>query len=223
VVISASHFENLSLLFMTVGRSAPRYQMMSLLYPLSKNLQSSLSEYFLVVVQVCHQLLKISQKSVIGHLVSPVGGSDTKTFQSQLELWATTIKEEVNLLLAQKVEEEARENSRFRASSKKSSEAALLQKIIKMRIRLLDSCSTYDYMTTWKQVRKVGNSTLFAGTSQYQDWRRRSESGTLICRGKLGLGKSIMLANIVEDLHLYVQKNAVAVAYFFAGTTYQKV
>jgi GTPase involved in cell partitioning and DNA repair len=78
------------------------------------------------VVQVCHRLLKITQKSIISQLVSSQSDYDIKTFQTELELWSAMIKEEVNLLLAQKVDEEAGENSRFRAFSNKSSEVALL-------------------------------------------------------------------------------------------------
>src|SRR5271154_2407716 len=105
IVNFSSYFEKLSILFMTVGRSAPRYQLMAMLYPRSKNLQSNLSEYFLVVVQLCHQLLKFSQKSMFGQLASSLSDSDMKTYQSELELRANSIKEEMNLLTSQKIVE----------------------------------------------------------------------------------------------------------------------
>ncbi|KAH9205014.1 hypothetical protein DL95DRAFT_318379 [Leptodontidium sp. 2 PMI_412] len=212
---STSYLEKLSVLFMTVGRSAPRYQMMALLYPLSKNLQSSLSEYFIVVVRLCHQLLKFTQKSILGQLISSLSDLDTKTYQSELDLWASSVKEEVNLLIGQKIEEEARENSRFGALSNKFSETASHHRKLKTKLRLLESCSTYDYEITWKQTRKVGNATLFSRTTQYQDWRGRPDSCTLVCTGKLGSGKSVLLANVVDNLNLYVQDKNIAVAYFF--------
>ncbi|KAH8657186.1 hypothetical protein BGZ60DRAFT_383986, partial [Tricladium varicosporioides] len=215
MVNTTSYLEKLSVLFMGVGRSAPRYQMMALLYPLSKNLQSSLSEYFIVVVRLCHQLLKFTQKSILGQLVSTLSDSDTKVYQSELDFWANSIKEEVNLLIGQKIEEEARENSGFRALSNKFSETALQHRKLKTKLRLLDSCSMYDYEITWKQTRKVGNATLFCRTTQYQDWRGRLDSCTLVYTGKLGSGKSVLLANIVDDLNLYVQDKNIAVAYFF--------
>ena len=146
---------------MIVGRSAPRYQMMALLYPRSKNLQSHLSEYFIVVVRLCHQLLKFTQKSIIGQFASTLSDSDMKTYQSELDLWANTIKEEVNLLMAKKIEEEAKENSQFRALSSKFSKYVSLQQKIETNLQLLNICSMYDYETTWKQTRKVGNATLF--------------------------------------------------------------
>jgi ankyrin repeat protein len=200
---------------MTVGRSAPRYQMMALLYPLSKDLQSSVSEYFIVVVRLCHQLLKFTQKSIVGQLVSFLSDSDIKTYQSELDFWANSIKEEVNLLNGQKIGEEALENSRFRALSNKFSETASHHRKLKTKLRLLESCSTYNYETTWKQTRKIGNTTLFNQTTQYQNWKGQPDSCTLVYTGKLGSGKSVLLANIVDDLNLYVQNKNIAVAYFF--------
>ncbi|KAH6669833.1 hypothetical protein B0J14DRAFT_486435 [Halenospora varia] len=176
MVSSTSYLEKFSVLFMTIGRSAPRYQIMGLLYPLSKNLQSSLSEYFIVVVRLCHQLLKFTQKSIWEQLVSPLSDSDTNTYQSELDLWANLVKEE---------------------------------------LRLLESCSKYDYETTWKQTRRIGNASLFSRTTQYQDWRVRPDSCTLVYTGKLGSGKSVLLANVVDDLNLDVQDKNIAVAYFF--------
>src|ERR1700733_3582501 len=200
---------------MTVGRSAPRYPMMALFYPRSKNLQSHLSEYFIVVVRLCHQLLKFTQKSTLGQLASSLSDSDMKTYQSELDLWANSIKEEVGLLMGQKIEEEARENSRFRALSSKFSEAVSHRKKLKANLQVLDFCSMYDYEMTWKQTRKAGNVTLLNRTTQYQEWKDLSGSCTLVYTGKLGSGKSVLLANVVDDLNLHIQGENISVAYFF--------
>lgn len=191
---------------MAAGRSAPRYAMMALLYPRSKSLQSHLSEYFIVVVHLCHQVLKFTQKSTLGQFVSTLSDSDVKMYQSELDRWANMIKDEVNLL-------EAQENSRFRALSSKFSESFSHQQKMKENLRVLGLCSTYDHETTWKQTRKIGNTTLCNRTAEYQDWKGQPDSGTLICTGKLGSGKSVLLANIVDDLNLSGQSQTVA--YFF--------
>src|SRR5215469_2463941 len=140
---------------MSVGRSAPRYEKMALLYPQSKNLQSYLSEYFIVVVQLCHQMLKFTQKSTFGQLASTLSDSDLKTYQSQFDRWANMIKEDVTLLMAQKIEEEGQENSRLRALSKKFMKSESLRQKLKTKFQILDSLSTYDHETTWKQTRKI--------------------------------------------------------------------
>ena len=200
---------------MSVGRLAPRYQIMALLYPRSKSLQSHVSEYFIVVVRLCHQLLKFTQKSTFWQVASTLSDSDIKTFQSELDLWANSIKEEVSLLMAKKIEEEAQENSRFRALSSKLSKSVSLQQGLATNLRVLDLCSKYDYETTWKQIRKFGNATLFSQAAEYQEWKGQPNSCTLMYTGKLGSGKSVLLANIVDDIHLHIQDKDTAVAYFF--------
>ncbi|KAM3071951.1 hypothetical protein ACMFMF_007348 [Clarireedia jacksonii] len=200
---------------MDVGRSAPRYQMMALLYSKSKSLQSSLSEYFIVVVHLCHHMLNLTQRSIIGQFVSSLNDSRVKTLQSELDSWGNSIKEEVTLSMGQKIEDEGQENSRFRALSTIYSETASRRAKLKMNLRVLGLCSTYDYETTWKQIRKRGNATLFNNNTEYQNWKNETKSCTLIYRGKLGSGKSVLLANIVEDLNLHFRDKRMGLGYFF--------
>jgi hypothetical protein len=185
---------------MAAGRSAPRYQIMALLYPRSKNLQSYLTEYFIVVVRLCHELLKFTQKSTLGQYISGLSDSDTRTYQSELDLWANATNDEVKLLMAKTIKEEAQENSKFRTLSGKFFESVSLRQKLKTNLRVLDSCSMYDYETTWKQTRKIGNATIFNQTAEYQDWKGHETSCTLLYTGKLGSGKSVLLANLIDDL-----------------------
>jgi hypothetical protein len=200
---------------MNVGRSAPRYQTMALLYSRSKSLQSHISEYFIVVVGLCRQLLKFTQKSAFRQVASTLSDSDIKTFQLDLDVCANSIKEEMSLLMAQKIEEEAQENSRFRALSSTHSKVALHQQKLATNLRILKFCSKYNHEITWKQTRKVGNATLFSQAAEYREWKSQAKSCTLLYTGKLGSGKSVLLANIVDDLHIHVQSKNAAVAYFF--------
>ncbi|KAH7463982.1 hypothetical protein FOMA001_g17856 [Fusarium oxysporum f. sp. matthiolae] len=206
----SSWFDKLSELFMTVGRSAPRYQAMALLYPRSRKLQSHLSEYFLVVVRICHDLLKLTRKSMFAQLVSFMTESDMSSYQSDFDLWANVIKEEVNLLMAQQLQEQSRRLELLHQYSKSES----YRKKLENRVRILDSCSTYDYQTTWKEIRRCGNTSWFTLQREYQDWKVRRESCTLLYLGKLGSGKSISLANMVDDLYIHQQGN-LSVSYFF--------
>ena len=214
IVTSSSYLEKLSTLLMMVGRSAPRYQSMALLYPRSKELQDHLFEYFIVVVHLCHRILKFSQKSKFEQMASSLSDVELKNYQPQLELWANMIKEDVNSLMAKSIEDECRENSRFRALSSMSSKSISLHRKMKAKLRVLDSCSTYDYQTAWKQIRKVGNATLFNRDPEYRAWKCSTTSCTLVYTGKLGSGKSVLMANMVDDLHL-LRSNNIPVAYFF--------
>ncbi|KAL9095283.1 MAG: hypothetical protein Q9165_002539 [Trypethelium subeluteriae] len=138
-------------------------------------------------------------------------------YQSKLDLWANTIKEEVNLQVAKTIEEEAQGNSRIRTLSRKFLQSKSVHEKMRTKIQLLDLCSMYDHETTWKQTRKVGNATLFSRSPEYQTWKDRANTSrsTLIFSGKIGCGKSVLLANIVDDLNLHLRGESTTVAYFF--------
>lgn len=206
-----SYFEKLSDLLMAIGRSSPRHQMMALLYPQSKRLQSYLCEYFIVVVSLCHQHLKLIRKSTFGQLVSFLSDSDLKAYQSGTDLWASHIKDEVNALMAKDLAEQGSRTKALLLFSKSETH----RKDFKTYFRILDACSAYDYQKSWKEIRKAGYTTLLDQTQEYQDWKAQTSSCTLVCTGKLGSGKSVLLANMVGDISLHVQNNPLPVAYFF--------
>ncbi|KAJ5220231.1 hypothetical protein N7468_009435 [Penicillium chermesinum] len=209
----STYFEKVSSLFMVIGRSAPRYEKLALLYPRSKDLQSFLFEYFGVVVRLCHQMLRFTQKSTIGKIGATLNDADLISFQSQLESWAKEIRDEANYLMAQRIEEQASLVTQI--WSRKPSKEVTHQRQMKAYLNALDFCSSYDYMSTWKQLRKAGSTTLFRQFSPYVEWRSRVHSSSLILTGRLGFGKSVLLANIVDDLHLFAQGQNVSVAFFF--------
>ena len=205
----------MSALLMSVGRSAPRYQRMALLYSRSRTLQSLLLEYFIVVVRLCHHLLRASKKSLIKHMMSFTADSELTNYQVELESWANSIKEEVTFLMSQDLNEQS---SRFK-SLPVFSVAEMHRRRLKAKIRVLESCSVYDYQTSWKEIRKKGSATLFHSAQEYQQWRQKAHSASLVYTGKLGAGKSVLMANIVDDLHLHAHSakaaDKVPVAYFF--------
>ncbi|KAH7194274.1 hypothetical protein DER44DRAFT_844066 [Fusarium oxysporum] len=209
-----TYLEKLSLLFMAVGRNAPRYQAMAAIYPKSKNLQRYLCEYFIIVTRLCFQSIAWTQKSAFSRLSTSISDPEMKELQSELDIWSSSIKEEANLLLNQKVDEEAKENAKFRSLTTFLSESSSHQRRIKTCTRFLLACSQYDYQTTWKQTRKAGTTRLLESFSEYQQWQSDQFShDSVLFRGKLGAGKSVLLANVVDNLNL--QSNAI-VLYFFA-------
>ena len=200
---------------MAVGRSAPRYQSMAMLYPRSSQLQDYLFEYYIVVVGLCHRILKFAQKTTVGQLAGSLANPNLNQYQSQLEQWAAAIKEEVSILSAKTIEEEARESSRFRALTTKTSTADSQLQRLKTNQRILSSVSTYDFEKTWKETRKAGSTTLLDHNATYQNWRDQGESCTLVYTGNLGSGKSVVLANMIDDISLNVQDKTIVVTYFF--------
>ncbi|KAI8244141.1 hypothetical protein K4K57_000814 [Colletotrichum sp. SAR 10_99] len=111
----ASYLEKLSLLFMTAGRQAPRYQALAIIYPQSKTLQLYLSEYFIVIVRICQRIQQYAKKSAFGQFKSSLTDADLKEDQADLELWGNSIKDEASLLLNRRVHDESQENQKARA------------------------------------------------------------------------------------------------------------
>jgi hypothetical protein len=209
-----THLEKLSVLFMTVGRNAPRYQAMAAIYPKSKNLQRYLCEYFIIVTKLCYELVTWVQKPALNRISTSLRDPDMKGFQADLETWSASIKEEADLLLSQRFQEEAKENATFRSIISYRSEYIHHRQKMDRSIRFLDACSQHDYRTTWKQTRKRGTTRTLPSYREYQKWKNTPYVGnSILFRGKLGAGKSVLLANIIDDLNLF--QNAITL-YFFA-------
>ncbi|USP79227.1 Arp, Ankyrin repeat protein [Curvularia clavata] len=208
IVNLSTYIDKLSSLFMDVGRSAPRYETIAMLYPRSSRLQSDLSEYFIVVVNLCHHLFKFGQKSTVQQFTSSLSDAHLKTFQTELSKWGTSIKEQMDV-------SEAQESSGFRALTREVFKSTSYQQRLAVNARVLNFCSTYNHEVAWKQIRKAGNTSFYKQQADYREWRDSSHSGTLLYIGKLGSGKSVLLANIVSDLSLPAEKDSPLVAYFF--------
>lgn len=205
---SSNYIDKLSSLFMEIGRSAPYREAMALLYPRSTQLQSYLSEYFLVVVSLCHYIFKFEKKSAVQKFTSSLNDGKLKSYRTELDEWAKSINEELHL-------NEAQESSGFRAVSRKWLKSTAFEQKLTANLRVLNYCSTYNHQTTWKQIRKAGNASFLIQCKEYEQWKISTSACTLLCKGKLGSGKSVLLANIVDDLHLLTKKEQAMVAHFF--------
>ena len=139
-----------------------------------------------------------------------------------------TIRNEISLAAKQEQHHEAvqaaqerNESSRFRLSGYKfqkamnsQQEEAKKRRQRKAKYGLLDACSTYNHETAFTQARKKGSSIWIFQTSEYQEWKTKRSSSTLLCSGTVGAGKSVLCANVVEDL-VTSQAATSSVAYFF--------
>jgi hypothetical protein len=209
-----AYLDFLSTLFMDIGRTAPRNQAIAFLYPRSQSLQSHINEYFIVVVNICQHIMDFARKSTFSKLKSSLDTSDLKALQSDLAKWSEILSDELSLQVATKITEEVEQASRFRNISKKFSKSAAEQHRSTAKLRLLNQCSKFDYQTSWKQLRKIGNTTVLNEFKAYNQWKENGNH-TLLCTGTLGCGKSVIFANIVEDLVVHLEKKKAYVAYFF--------
>ena len=186
VLNSSSELEKLSSIFMEVGRSVTRFERIVSFYQASSSLRNGVAEYFILMIQVCRNFKKFTQKSLLGRL-NPFD-SDLKGCQANLKIWANAIDGEVISLLARTTEKEPQENSSWRNLFSRSSEQALQRGRFQEKSRILDLCSTFDFESSWKRARMAGRSNLIESVAEYHDWKSRTDSCTLIWTGKLGAG-----------------------------------
>lgn len=133
---------------MAIGRTAPRHQAIALLYPQSKPLRDGLFAYYTAATQLCHHIWTFTQKNRIKQFGSALGSTALDRFQADLDKWGQEVKDEVNLLLAQQVDESSRGISKIGSLLTKGTELQKHQQRQRERHRILDLCSTYDYVTT---------------------------------------------------------------------------
>ena len=225
----SSYFEKLSELFMSIGRTCPRHKELTLLFPKSRDLQSSTCNYFVVVVRLCKDVVIFSRQSFLSQLAHTIAKpfeAKFSVYQSELQKLAALVKDEVLIASkqiqvfeaqAQALERKAAFSSRqlsnvFREQVSQDLAEAKVWRRNLMITRLLDTCSTFDHRRAWKQSRKLGTSAWIFDTEEYALWQSKSESRVLSLTGKLGSGKTVLSASAVESLTL-VQGSMTA--YFF--------
>ena len=206
-------------LFKDVGYSCPRNFTLGPLYPEAKGLQSALSEYLIVVVRLCKKSMLFFQKSTGSQLLVSI----TKQFdielgecRDDLKRFAWIIRDEVSLASnqAQIIETKDAKASRLVVAGdlKKMSqelEMARYERRKETQRRFLNACATYDHRSAWKSARGLGAPAWVFDKDEYKQWRQEKKPSVLWCSGKLGCGKTVLSANVVENL-LYL-----GVAFFF--------
>jgi hypothetical protein len=205
-----AYFEQLSTLFMSIGRTCPRNQEYLLLYPQSIKLKEAVCEYFIVTVQLCKEAVVVSKKPLLWRSFSAL---ELGSFEPRLSQLASEVTTEVSLASMQLQVQQAEKRSIFELSAVKLLRKNNMLQNQQMMLRFFDACSVYDYQTGWKQVRKQGTVDWFVEESAYTNWIATTASSVLHCVGTLGSGKSVLTANVVDDLIL--GRQPALVAYFF--------
>ena len=216
---------------MNLGLSSPRFEKYALLYPTSTSLQKELCNYYSVVINLCTRIVLFVRKPVIKQIASALRkpfDDEFGTFQKDLVRIGTAVKEEVSLASKQQqnldsieAAQERKENSLFRATTavfrrEASNELGQARKWREARTkaRFLNSLSTYNFEASLNQARKKGASTWIFELEEYQQWISSNSSSTLLCSGIVGAGKTVLCANVIEDLFLNKPLDA-SLGYFF--------
>lgn len=216
---------------MNVGLSSPRFEKYALLYSTSKNLQKELCNYYSVVINLCTRIVLFVRKPFIKQIASALRKPFEDAFgpfQKDLIRLGTEVKEETSLASKQlqsrdSIEEaqERKENSKFRATgaffrreTANELEQARQWREDRAKSRFLNSFSIYNFEITLNQARKKGASTWIFRSEEYEKWTSSTSSSMLLCSGIVGAGKTVLCANVIEDLILNKSQGS-SLGYFF--------
>lgn len=220
----ASYREKVSEIFLDVGRTAPRHAELASIYSESGRgrLHSAMMEYSIVVVELCRSLFQSSTlQRFTRSLKTALTDSQLQKVKTDLAIWSREINGEVTLLQSRALGrledklEESRDSIRSMISG--FSESDRKRKQARAREKWLDACTDYDYEKQRSLIRRSGNTDYFHNEPSYRNWRAESGPSTLFCEGKLGSGKSVLMANMVDDLVLDNASKAHTVAFFFVS------
>jgi hypothetical protein len=141
-------------------------------------------------------------------------------FKGSLISVADAVRMEVNLASAKEQQLEIKDNATFRSFVGRFTDKVALEREElnglrkrKNKMQFLDACSSYKYDTAWKQARKSGNTVWILENQQYKQWFEAGKSSLLCCTGSLGVGKTVISANLVENLS--IQTSTAGIGYFF--------
>ncbi|KAK8143495.1 hypothetical protein G3M48_007169 [Beauveria asiatica] len=224
----ASYFEALSSLFMTVSRQCPRFAEYQALYPASTRLQRALCDFHASIIRKQH----------LKHAVFQSFHEEMQEDVRAIQQMGEEVKEEISLATAraQHEDEELRARERRAASRDRSKmwkfipkmendlgamkemhEQQLRRKAREERQRLLESLSSHEYRTPfWEACKKRQRDTaewIFA-VPEFKRWYDGSGPSLLWCSGKIGSGKTVLCANVVNHIFLHKSRHDTATFFF---------
>lgn len=214
-VSSLLFFKRLSELFLRVAKSTSITQDIIQVFPTSQDLQDLMCEYLITLVQFCGKITKVAGRPPILQLASPFLGffdKEASQFEKELTQWSNCIDRKAVVLLSQRHVDAAdtitkigRALAQWVPSDKKKHDSLILRSR-----RLQDQlCSQQsERAKAWRRQRRKGNTKWIFQEASYQEWKHSSESSILLIHRKLGSSKTVLLANIVADLHSFPIKSA---------------
>ncbi|KAJ5801264.1 uncharacterized protein N7518_003332 [Penicillium psychrosexuale] len=223
-----SYFDKVTKMIMEIGRSCPTYQQFGQLHPGCIGLQRELCEYYAAIVQLCTKIIEVSRRPPITQTLSSIFNpfeSDfkspldklkqaTKDIQLQISLASKQANEETKKLL----ENESQNNAAFRKltnkfrkeTQKEHTEAhqwrihMMKREAASLRSSIRQNLSTIDYVKPWKQAiqqRVPFTAEWLLQEFLFHDWQDDQNTAILWCPGTMGMGKTVLISNVVAQLH----------------------
>ncbi|KAK3375657.1 hypothetical protein B0T24DRAFT_676581 [Lasiosphaeria ovina] len=216
-------FDKVSALLLEIGRSAPVHSELSLLFPKSDVLQSLSCEYLICIIQLCRKAILYTRKSLFSQFTASALSNFDAEFgdlRQKLAMFGAIIEKQVNAEFVRGQLQEASQSGKSRALIQGLSEDAKKtlreERILRLFEALCRDRRTFESIRSWE--RSKGNVSWLYSKKEYQKWKAKTSSSCLFLKGKLGCGKTVLMANVVDDVVLSKQAKASSppVAYFFS-------
>ncbi|CAG8143572.1 unnamed protein product [Penicillium olsonii] len=237
----ASYFGKVTSMIMEVGRSCPTYQQFGHLYPDHIGLQRELCEYYAAIVQLCTKVIEVSRRPLLTQTISSIFNpfeSDFKTVIDQLnqaakdvQLQISLASNQVNVEAKKLLEYESRDQATFRKLTKTFQRDAqaehaeahqwrvhmMNREAASLRSSIRDSLSKINYLKPWKQAirqRVPSTAEWLLHEPLFQKWQSDHDAAILWCPGTMGVGKTVLMSNVVAQLHALRKSNEI-ISYYF--------
>ncbi|KAH8904984.1 hypothetical protein BR93DRAFT_759718 [Coniochaeta sp. PMI_546] len=205
---SLSFFKRISELFLKVGRSSSITKDLVDVYPTSMDLQHLMCEYLITLVSFCQRIVLTLEKPALMQLASPFMlffDKEAAEFETKLNHLGTAIDRRAMVLLTQRQLGAADTVAKIGRSLTKwgSSEAESRRYLALQHIRLQEKlCSRQsERIAAWRRQRRKGTTQWLFQEDDYLNWKNSPQSSMLWVHGKLGSGKTVLLANMVGELY----------------------
>ncbi|KAJ5730531.1 uncharacterized protein N7483_005039 [Penicillium malachiteum] len=210
------------------------------LYPGCVGLQGALCDYYAVIINLCVKLIQVSHRSSTTQtLLSIINPFETE-FQpilDDLNKEVEQVKQHISLASQKANQEEMRlseferqNNSSFRASAVKFFKTSereqaevdewrmhqIKREIGSLKTSIRHNLSQVKHVKPWQralQKRMGGTSEWLQTYPAFIKWKESSGPAILWCSGTMGVGKTVLMSNIVLQLH--DQRQSDVISYFF--------
>jgi NACHT domain len=178
---------------MEIGKERPDYEELVDLFPESQELKERLCEYLATIIEVCTEAVGMFKSWTQTAFKS----FDAKfaPLEKRLKKQGQNIERRVRVLQAKQMSSELGAIGRLRNH--------------KLHSAFLNACSGHTPLDAYRKALKKGESSWAQNLPEFSDWRDCSTSAVMWCEGKLGSGKSVSAAHVVDAL------NSHNPAYFF--------
>ncbi|KAJ5193312.1 hypothetical protein N7449_009454 [Penicillium cf. viridicatum] len=239
----ASYFDKVTSMIMRIGKCSPTYQKFGPLYPDCIGLQRALCDFYAIIINLCVKIIEVSRRTALKQTLSSILNPFESEFKPFLDLLnEATHKIDLEVSLASKqadkeakklLEYESQQNSTFRPLARNFFQTSLKQQaeanerrmklkkseIAKLKTSIRNNLSPINHGRPLRQIMKQRVPTTaewFQKELVFDEWKDDPQTAMLWCLGTIGMGKTVLMSNVVDQLRLHAaRKSNEIVCYYF--------